>query len=373
MSPINRFQLTRLCIPVGRTIGDNNCAYDAFDVCSLRLEDSDGEVSWGFGEKAHGGVFRKMVSWKAEMPGEKELLEAWQPLWKQVQGKEPSTLLEVLPKPWERSGVENILLSALRMGLWDMRGRQSAVPLREILGGRPECDSVMAYASPCGFPQPTEWVVHFFQQKVAHGFQAVKVKVGHPEIEWDVRRLTTVREALGSGIEIAVDGNTAWDGPGTLCWMERMEKEGLNISYVEDPVSPDNLEAYRLLAREAPLRIVGHDYVPDPDGLRPLLDTGALGAIRIRDGIDYAIAAARLAGEYDLNLIQCNTFGEHSIHFSVSHPRVERMEFADLGWNDLFEKPVRARAGRLFAPTGPGLGLVPKPDLLNAWHSPKPS
>jgi len=45
-----------------------------------------------------------------------------------------------------------------------------------------------------------------------------------------------------------------------------------------------------------------------------------------------------------------------------------RMEFADLGWNDLFEQPVRAEGGRLVAPPGNGLGLVPKPDLMERWR-----
>jgi short-subunit dehydrogenase len=31
-------------------------------------------------------------------------------------------------------------------------------------------------------------------------------------------------------------------------------------------------------------------------------------------------------------MIQCNTLGEHSVHFSVMHPQVERMEYAEVAW-----------------------------------------
>lgn len=64
------FDIHKLLVPLGRAIGDNNCSYEAFDVCVVRLEDADGRVGWGFGELAHGGTFRKPVSWKAEMPDE---------------------------------------------------------------------------------------------------------------------------------------------------------------------------------------------------------------------------------------------------------------------------------------------------------------
>jgi len=367
MSPLSAYFLTKLRVPLGRVIGDNNCSYSAFDVCAVRLEDSDGLNGWGFGEAAHGGTFRKPVSWKAEMATARELEAMLASAWAGLRGRSPQELLESLPRPWEAWNAPRYLLAAVRMALWDLTARQRGKPLHEVLRGGEGPDSLTGYASPCCFPQPTEWVVDFFQAKVAGGFRAVKVKVGHPDIEWDMARLRAVREAVGPEVMVAVDGNTAWDGPGAIRWMERTLQKGLNIAYVEDPVWPEDLEAFRQLAREAPLPVVGHDYVPDPGRQRPLLDTGALRAIRMRDGIDHAIAAARLAEEYDLALIGCNTFGEHGLHFSLTHPRVERIEFADLGWNALFENPVRAEKGKLVVPPGPGLGLVPRADRLEEW------
>lgn len=368
MSQIVRQEVFKIRVPLGREIGDNNCAYHAFDVCAVRLVDGQGLSGWGFGEAAHGGTFRKPVSWKAEMEGEAGLRSRLESVSSQLAGCGVADLLEKLPRPWEPWPGPRYLLSALRMALWDLRGRQAGLPLYRLLGGQSGATSLFAYASPCCFPQPDEWVANFFRAKIAEGFCVVKVKVGHPDIEWDMRRLRLVREAVGADVEIAVDGNTAWDGAGTVCWMERVIRENLNISYVEDPVAPDDLKSWELLTREAPLPMVGHDYVPDPAKLRPLLDTGALRAIRMRDGIDHGMAAARLADEYGLALIGCNTFGEHGIHFSLTHPRVRRIEFADLGWNKLFLEPVRVHSGRLVPPTGNGLGLEPDPQRMNEWR-----
>lgn len=354
----------KILVPLGRTIGDNNCAYDRFDVFSLTLRAADGTEGFGFGEKAHGGRFNKPVSWKAEMPTAAEMEKPFAAVWPELRDRSPDDLLAALPRPWEPWKLPDFMHAALRMALWDLRGKQAGKPLYQLLGSAETPDTVFAYFSPCGFPLETGALTRLFKAKAAEGFTAFKVKVGHSDIEWDVARLRAIREAVGPAAEIAVDGNTAWDGPGTLRWIERMEREGLAPAYIEDPIWPEDLEGFRLLAAESPLPIVGHDYIPDPGKLRPLLDTGALRAIRMRDGIDHARAAAELAEEYDLALIQCNTFGEHSIHFSLTHPRVERMEFADLGWNDLFKDPVRPVEGRLKAPAGPGLGLVPKSDLL---------
>ena len=364
---MDSYQLYKIRVPLGREIGDNNCAYERFDVCALRL-DSGGVSGWGFGEKAHGGRFAKPVSWKEDMPGETALREEMAAVWPDLKGRSAADLLEELPCPWQPWRVGNPLHAALRMALWDLRGREAGEPLFRHLGGANTPDNLFAYASPCAFPQTDDWLAEFFAVKVADGFSAVKVKVGHPDIERDIERLRRVREAVGPDVAINVDGNTAWDGAGALRWMELVAEAGVAPGYVEDPIPPDDLDGYRLLARESPLRIVGHDYVPDPVRLRPLLDTGALGGIRLRDGIDFCLAGAQLAEEYDLPLIQCNTFGEHAIHFALTGSRMERMEFADLGWNALFEEPVAPVGGRLKAPSGNGLGLLPKAALLEKWR-----
>lgn len=365
---LNKFELRKLRVPLGRKIGDNNCTYEAFDVCALTLVADDGTRAHGFGEKAHGGEFRKPVSWKAEMASEAALDAELKKVWPELKGRGAADLLAELPPPWQSWKVSNALHAALRMALWDLRGKAEGAPLHAVLRGGAGPDSLFSYVSPCAFPQTTEWVVDFFRRKVAEGFTAIKVKVGHPDIERDMERLRRIREAVGPEVEISVDGNTAWDAPGALQWMERVEREGIRLGYVEDPVVPDDLEGFRLLAKESPLPIIGHDYIPDPEKLRPLLDTGAIDRLRVRDGIDFGLAAAKVAAEYDLRLIQCNTFGEHGIHFAMAEPRMERMEFADLGWNDLFETPVGPVKGRLTAPPGPGLGLEPKAELLTAWR-----
>ena len=366
---LHSFEILRLRVPLGRTIGDNNCAYEAFNVCALKLTTRSGHVGWGFGEKAHGGRFTKPVSWKADLPVESALRAELQSAWSDLQGRSIEEHFERVPVPWRQWHLGASLHAALRMALWDLRGKLAGRPLYRLIGGTSARSDIFAYSSPCCFPQPQEWVSGYFRAKVASGFQAVKVKVGHPDIEWDVARLRAVREAVGPTVQIAVDGNTAWDAPTALHWIDRMNQEGVGVSYVEDPLPPTDLEGYRQLAARSPLRIVGHDYLVDPECLRPLLDTGALGALRMRDGIDHALATALVAAEYGLPLIQCNTFGEHSIHFSLTSPQVERMEFADLGWNNLFLEPVTAQRGRLVPPSGPGLGLEPDPEKLIAWRA----
>ena len=63
-------------------------------------------------------------------------------------------------------------------------------------------------------------------------------------------------------------------------------------------------------------------------------------------------------------MIGCNTLFEVGIHAAVALPNVERIEFADLGWNVLPEHPVRVEDGYMYAPDRPGAGLDPKPELL---------
>jgi len=52
--------------------------------------------------------------------------------------------------------------------------------------------------------------VRFFRAARDQGFQAFKIKVGHPDPAWDLMRLRLLAEAVGPGHTIMVDANEAW-------------------------------------------------------------------------------------------------------------------------------------------------------------------
>ena len=369
MQRLSRYDLYKLRLPLGREIGDNMCHYSAFNVCVLRLETADGLVGWGYGEKVADGHFAKDASWNRPMPPVEKIRKEFESVyWPVMQGESVHSLKHRQPSPFPG---DSYLELAIRFALWDLIGKASDLPLYRYLGAPEQPRAVLTTVCGCEFPQPIEWVLEFLGAKLDQGVTSFKIKVGHDDPQWDLDRLIAIRDRVGPDVELGVDANIAWKAPQALEWLELINRksEAINLQFLEDPLAPDDLAGYELLAKECPIPIVGHDYMNDTTRLRPLLDTGAISRLRVRDGLDYGLQALGLAEEYDLPLDCCNTFLEVGLHFALACPRVERIEFADLGWNALPRQPVQLIEGHLLAPDSPGHGLAPNMDILNKYIS----
>lgn len=359
---VKDYNIWRVKVPLGRKIGDNNCYYDHFHVCLVQLIDEDGTVAYGYGEKVAQGVFKKPVSWQGFMPDENQIKFGFKKDYWDLISKLGTEVLSTAILDGD-----HYLNNALRFALWDLKAKKANIPLFKVLS--PDCkeNSLPAYASGLDFHNDIDWLIEFYQQKIDQGFDKIKLKVGHENPEIDLERLLALRSHFGNSVEIAIDANIAWDAPSTIKIIESIQVAGVNLSYVEDPIPPKDVEGYKLLAKELPVKIAGHDYISDPDHLIPLLDTGALSYLRIRDGIGYGIKAGQLASKYGLSLILCNTFLEWGLHIGVGNSRVDRIEFADLGWNRLVNKPFRIENGRMYVHNVAGHGLDPNLELIEKW------
>lgn len=365
---IERCEIRKIRLPVGRRIGDNMCWFEFFNVCVVRLFTHDGLEGWGFGEKVYGGQFLKEASWNRPMPSVREMqLTYEQEYAPDLKNESVFSAVHRSAAPWKQ---DNHLANALRFALWDLAAKASGLPLYRYLGAKKDENRVMAYASACEFHMSLDWVREFYRQKVAEGFRAVKIKVGHPDPRVDLERLQAVRTVIGAQTGLAADANQAWTAQETIDRLRFFTTEGVPLDYIEDPLPSDDLEGFRVLARETDIRVVGHDYINRPANLLPLLQTRALWKLRFRDSVDYALEAASLAQAHGLGAIFCNTFAEVGIHAACALSCVERIEFADIAWNNLMETPVQLEDGWMVAPNRPGHGLVPRPDRMEEWNCP---
>lgn len=361
---IKGYDIYKINLPLGRQIGDNNCYYDSFHVCVVKLADEAGNEAWGYGEKVVEGYFSKSVSWQGQMASLEAIKEDFEinywPLFKKTQSVE-----EIMEAPVVKG--DHYLKNALRYALWDLKAKQEDLPLYKLLNPNARQNFIPAYVSGLDFHNDIEWLIDFYQKKISQGFKKIKLKIGHQDPDWDLERLSAIRQQFGKELEISADANIAWDAKTAIKNLEYFQSKGVNLSYIEDPIPPDDIEGFELLAKELSIDIAGHDYIPNPENLKPLLDTGAITYLRIRDGVDYGIRVAEFAEEYDLELIDCNTFMEWGLHIGVGNPRINRIEFADLGWNQLAKTPFKLENGNMYVSDVLGHGLDPKLELLEKW------
>lgn len=144
-------------------------------------------------------------------------------------------------------GVTTLGLAAIDIALWDLLGKQYQLPLAKLLGQ--VRDRIPLYGSGINLNKSVEEVVDQVRGWKADGFFAGKVKVGKPDLEEDVYRLTKIREAVGQ-YPLMVDANQGWTYGEAVRATERFRD--LNLYWVEEPLRVDDVESHaRLRARSS--------------------------------------------------------------------------------------------------------------------------
>ncbi len=366
---ITDYELWKLKLPTGRVIGDCTCQYEALDVLAVCLKTNQGHRGWGFGESVSEGIFAKPAPWITPMLSLADIRSNFErDFWTEMEGRSPFALK--MRRPALFPGYSYVT-SAIRTALWDLMAKVVDTPLYQFLGGAPDQNRVRAYASGLDFPLGEEEAVALFRKFAERGFTAVKVKVGHPDAERDLRRLQAVRKCLGDAAEIAIDANEAWNCDQAIERIRLFQKQGIRLSYVEDPLPRTEIDGLARLNATVDLDIVGHDYIVDAKELRRFAEHKAFSRLRVMSDYDYAQACADISEDLGIPLIFGNSMLELSIHAAVALPGVDRLEFSDLAWNLLPQDPIRFENGNGIAPDRPGLGLDPNPEMLQRFSKPE--
>ncbi len=168
----------------------------------------------------------------------------WQPCWDHVHDM-------------GGGGVSTTAMAPIDIALWDLLAKAANLPLTTMLGGKVR-DKVLAYASGINLNKSLDALLDQVRGWFADGYRAVKVKVGKPDIEEDVERLSKIRELIGNR-PLMVDANQGW----TFAHAARAIKafEPLSVYWVEEPLLCDDVEGYGRLRRLGQMPIAGGENV----------------------------------------------------------------------------------------------------------------
>jgi L-alanine-DL-glutamate epimerase-like enolase superfamily enzyme len=361
------YELYRLTVPLGRMIGDNSCSYDELDVLAIGLKTQDGLIGWGYSESMSKGTFRKPAWWIRPLPNEQELRMIFEADWLPfLKNKYPFELRNTrLYKVTDHKYID----AAVRLALWDLMAQEAKLPLYRFLGGSQENNKARAYGSILDFPLTDDETVALTKKFLNKGFDIIKMKLGNDCKEDDLKRLQLVQQTIGRDKTITADVNQCWDWQTTLSRLEYFDKNGVQLEYLEDPLPKDDIEGLRELTKRSPIPIIGHDYTSNIPELRRMIDVGGLNGLRSGKDMDFLIACSQLALEFDIPVYLVNSLFEVNVHAAVALPAVKRMEFADLGWNDLMKNPIQFENGYAIAPDTHGHGLAPDSEKINLYRN----
>ena len=153
---------------------------------------------------------------------------------------------------------------AVEVGLYDLVAKGLGIPLSEMLGGRVR-DRIRLYGS-AGMYMPPQKYAEEAAAIAALGFRAYKMRPAlGPEKDLETVRL--MRQAVGPDFDLMVDAHTWWrmgDRSYSYQTVETLAAalSSYNVAWLEEPMPPDDHEAYRRLKEKDLLPLASGEHEP---------------------------------------------------------------------------------------------------------------
>ena len=200
----------------------------------VRMTDDEGHVGWG-----ETTTFHVVYGYDQHMLA--HVLREY--LIPAVMGLDPHDLA-LMHKRMDEAIPKNLMAkTGVDLAAHDLIAQAAGVPLVDMIGGR-RMDRIPQIGL-VGISPPEEAALSAMEQ-INEGYRTIKIKVGGNAGE-DLRRIEAVREAVGGGIGIRVDGNCGYDRDTALRTFVRAEEYGLE--WIEQPLPAWDLEGMAALAR----------------------------------------------------------------------------------------------------------------------------
>ena len=219
--------------------------YSERTICIVKVTTESGLVGWGEGY-GPASVLSSGIEFLSKFIIGKSVLNnegIWQEMYRRSMD-------------FARRGILVAAISAIDIALWDLKGKILGQPISVLLGGRKR-ESIQAYATGMYFSDTPDLPKKLADEALSYkekGFKVMKMKVGLT-IEQDILHVKKVREAIGNDIRLAVDSNHAY----SLVEATRLARkiEEFDISWFEEPLSPENYEGYAELRKRTSIPISG--------------------------------------------------------------------------------------------------------------------
>lgn len=354
------FRITRFQFRRDRTIGDSQVRADEANVAALELFAEDGLSGLGFVQTLF-----------TPLPDLAEIERVFRgEIWPGLEGERAISLVHRVNRP--RGGNQRAYSlpfhEALQVALWDLAAKQAGLPLHKLLGSRR--DRVRAYASGLDFHLPDAQFEALFAHADAIGYRAFKIKVGHPDFDWDLHRLNLLAKTVRPGAQIMIDANEAWGAKEAAVKLEAIRRAGFDLLWVEDPILRHDFDGLRSLRHNVPWTLINSGEYLDAAGKRALMLAGGTDILNVHGQVTDVMRIGWLAAELGIPVSLGNTFLEMGVHMACALPEVEWLEYSFQNFDHLVDEPVRIADGWAYAPDRPGHGLVLSESARRDWARP---
>ena len=275
---------------------------------------------------------------------------------------------------WEAGPVISSGAGGIEMALWDILGKQHAVPVASLLGG-PLRSEMEVYSNAWYFgAESSADFAACARRTVALGYRALKFDpfgaaefhISDRDLGISIDKVQAVRDEVGPGISLMVEGHGRFGAESALRVARRLEP--LAIRFFEEPTPPGDEEALERVARAAILPIAAGERAYDLRDCQRLIDAGVS---VLQPDVIHVGGIARMMAVADLCDAASVSFAPHNASgpvataatlqvASVAPTLLMQEMFApvDAEWKDRVAPPgVEIEGGYVRAPDGPGIGV----------------
>ncbi|WP_129115319.1 mandelate racemase/muconate lactonizing enzyme family protein [Halegenticoccus tardaugens] len=357
----------------GRGFGGSRGLTQFRSATLVRLETADGTVGWG----------------EALAPPRSVATVVDEVLAERVRGMDPydvETLtadLYVDEYHFGRGPLVHSAVSAVDIALWDILGKATGRSVSDLLGTSSasaflsdddDPTEVVPYASTMYVTEWGEDPAEPMRAAADEGFTAAKIKVGR-NVADDVERVATAREILGDDAHLMVDFNGNYRPKQAAEAAAALEPYG--ITWIEEPVPPENLSGYAELKRYTTIPLAAGEAHFNRFEFKRLIDGRHVDIVQPNvthcGGFSEGRFIAKLAATENVTVLPHVWNGgvglAAALHLAASVPSYphagslpeHKLFEVDRSENPLREEllsdPLEPTDGTISVPRGPGLGV----------------
>ena len=270
---------------------------------------------------------------------------------------------------------------AVELALYDLAAKDHGLPVSQLIGGRVR-DRIRLYGSAGMYMSPEAYAAE--AKAISElGFRAYKMRSGIGP-DGDLETVRRMRDAVGPDIDLMVDAHTWWrmgDRNYLAAIIDKLAEQfaDYRISWLEEPLPPDDHEGYRRLKELDYVPIASGEHEPDEAGYLDLITSGSVDYVQMdivcqggfpmarrlfpeigRTGLRFAfhswgtalevVAAAHLGICWPENVVEWLEYP------CYSSPQTAGMYPFPLA-AEILKTPLEINHGDLIVPKGPGWGV----------------
>ena len=276
-----------------------------------------------------------------------------------------------------RGGVASFAISAVDIALWDLRGKRDDKALYQMASpdGKGVNRRCHAYCGGIDLNFSTDRLLENIDGYLQAGFDAVKIKIGQPELGYDVERIAAIRERLGSERAFMVDANYALDREQAVAASNAIKP--YDLLWFEEPIIPDDYAGYGHISDQTGIPLAMGENLHTIHEFEMAFEQSKLSFIQPDSsncgGITGWLQAADLAAKKGITVC---SHGMQELHVSLVAARgtdsnvelsepVAKSTHPDVGWLEVHSFPIDTYTTRplvvenhlAVAPDNPGTGV----------------